>query len=130
VKEGSGNYHIDFTSSDDTSISIDAKETSQFDQNSIFESLENVSDFFERGAVGYSPNNDKYEGLKLQAYNWQVRPLEVLNVHSSFYENETIFPKGSVQFDNALLMTRVEHEWKSLKAKPNAANSFAKVGLT
>lgn len=131
VKEGSGNYHIDFTSSDSTSISIDAKETGKFDPNSIFETLENVSHFFEKGAVGYSPNRDKYEGLKLQAYSWQVRPLEVQSVHSSFYENEAIFPKGSIQFDNALLMTRVEHEWKSMKDKPHAANSsFAKVGLT
>ncbi|PVD50497.1 hypothetical protein DC498_19770 [Terrimonas sp.] len=120
VKEGGDNYHIDFTSSDSTSISIDAKETNHFDPNSIFRTLENVSDFFERGAVGYSPNKDKYEGLKLQAYTWQVRPLEVTDVHSSFYEDEKIFPKGSVQFDNALLMTRVEHEWKSLQDKPQA----------
>lgn len=123
VKEDSGNYHIDFTSSDNTSISIDARETRQFNPYSIFETLENVSDFFERGAVGYSPNKDKYEGLKLHAYKWQVQPLEVVNVHSSFYENETVFPKGSVQFDNALLMKRVEHEWKTLKDKPQAANS-------
>ena len=119
VKEDGCNYHIDFTSSDSTSISIDAKETSQFGPNSIFETLENVSDFFEKGAVGYSPNREKYEGLKLQAYTWQVQPLEVKNVHSSFYENEAIFPKGSIQFDNALLMKRVEHEWKSMKDKPN-----------
>ena len=113
-----------------TSISIDAKETDRFDPNSIFETLENVSEFFERGAVGYSPNRDKYEGLKLQNYSWQVRPLEVENVHSSFYTNEQVFPKGSIQFDNALLMTRVEHEWKSITDKPHAANSsFAKVGL-
>lgn len=129
VKEGSGHYHIDFTSSDDTSISIDAKETSQFDPNSIFESLENVSEFFEKGAVGYSPNKNKYEGLKLQAYTWQVRPLEVQNVHSSFYENEAIFPKGSVRFDNALLMTSVEHEWKSLKEISNTENSALAKGL-
>jgi hypothetical protein len=117
VKEEKGSYHIDFTSSDNTSISIDAKETNHFNSNSIFKSLGNVSDFFEKGAVGYSPNGNKYEGLKLQAYKWEVRPLEVQNVHSSFYENENIFPKGSVQFDNALLMTRVEHEWKSMKDK-------------
>jgi hypothetical protein len=130
VKEANGNYHIDFTSSDDTSISIDAKETENFPSNSIFETLENVSDFFEKGAVGYSPNRNKYEGLKLQAYTWQVRPLEVQNVHSSFYANEEVFSKGSIQFDNALLMTRVEHEWKSMKDKPHAADSsFAKVGL-
>jgi len=41
----------------------------------------------------------------------------VLNVKSGFYENEAVFPKGSIQFDNALLMTGVEHEWKSLKDK-------------
>jgi len=41
----------------------------------------------------------------------------------SFFENEKIFPKGSVKFDNALLMKSIEHEWKSLKeiknTKPN-----------
>jgi hypothetical protein len=115
VKEGDGNYHIDFTSSDNTSISIDAKDSGRFDPNSIFETLDNVSDFFEKGAVGYSPNGNRYEGLKLQAYTWQMRPLEVTNVHSSFYENEEVFPKGSVQFDNAVLMTKIEHEWKSME---------------
>jgi len=129
VKESEGRYHVDFTSSDGTSISIDAKETSHFDPNSIFETLEKVSDFFEKGAVGYSPNNNKYEGLKLQAYSWQVQPLEVQNLHSSFYENEAFFPKGSVQFDNAVLMTRIEHEWKSLKDKLTAVNTgLAKQG--
>jgi hypothetical protein len=67
----------------------------------------------------------------LQAYKWQVRSLEVKSVHSSFYENEAVFPKGSILFDNALLMTRKEHEWKSMKDKLHAVNSsFAKVGLT
>jgi uncharacterized protein YqjF (DUF2071 family) len=117
VKEAKGHYHVDFTSSDNTSIAIDAKETAIFNPHSIFESLENVSDFFEKGAVGYSPNGSKYEGLELQTYKWQVRPLEVTNVHSSFYENETIFPKGTIRFDNALLMTGVEHEWRSLGDK-------------
>ena len=126
VKEGNGNYHIDFTSSDNTTISIDAKVTNTFPSDSVFETLENVSDFFEKGAVGYSPNRDKFEGLKLMAYTWQVRPLEVQHVHSSFYENEEVFPKGSIQFDNALLMTRVEHEWKSMKYKTPAANSSIK----
>jgi hypothetical protein len=123
VIEGDGKYHVDFTSSDNTSISIDAKETDRLNPHSIFESLENVSDFFEKGAVGYSPNKDKYEGLKLQAYNWQVRPLDVTNVHSSFYEDERVFPKGSVLFDNALLMTKVEHEWKGMQDKPHAGKN-------
>ncbi len=117
VKEADGHYHVAFKSSDDTRISIDAKETKTFDQNSIFETLENVSDFFEKGAVGYSPNGSKYDGLKLHAYNWKVRPLEVSHVQSSFFEDESIFPKGSVKFDNALLMTQIEHEWHSVNNK-------------
>ncbi len=34
-----------------------------------------------------------------------------------FFDNENDFPKGSVQFDNALLMTNVEHEWHSVEDK-------------
>lgn len=122
VKEGDGNYHVDFTSSDNTRIAIDASETAQFTTDSIFNTLEDVSSFFEKGSVGYSPNGNKYEGLKLETYKWQVQPLAVQHVHSSFYEDETIFPKGSVKFDNALLMTNTEHEWKSLKDKSCCAN--------
>jgi hypothetical protein len=117
VVEADNNYHIDFISSDNTTISIDAKETERFDPNSIFKTLENVSDFFEKGSVGYSPNNDKFDGLKLQTYKWAVRPLEVSNVKSSFFEDEQLFPKGSIKFDNALLMTKIEHEWHSMTEK-------------
>ena len=81
----------------------------------MFENLECVSDFFENGSVGYSPDKESFEGLKLRAYNWEVTMLEVESVRSSFFENEHIFPKGSVKFDNALLMKDIEHEWVGLK---------------
>lgn len=113
VQEANGKYHIDFKSSDETVTSIDATETKVFNENSIFETLENASKFFENGDLGYSPNKDKFDGLRLKAYKWEVQPLEVSNVKSSFFENEEIFPEGSVTFDNALLMTNIEHEWKS-----------------
>jgi hypothetical protein len=112
VSEGNGNYHIDFISSDGTETLIDAVETKTFSNKSIFETLQEASDFFKSGELGYSPNKNKYEGLRLKTYNWEVRPLELLNVKSSFFENEKVFPKGSLTFDNALLMTNIEHEWK------------------
>ncbi|WP_291091242.1 DUF2071 domain-containing protein [Empedobacter sp. UBA7494] len=115
VIEENDNYHLDFTSSDDTRIEIDAKKSVEFNSNSIFETLDEVSKFFENGSVGYSPHGNNFEGLKLETYNWGVEPLEVLHVKSSFFEDETIFPIGSVQFDNAILMTNIEHEWKSLE---------------
>jgi hypothetical protein len=114
VREGNGNYHVDFISADKERISIDAKEATTLNANSIFGTLENVSDFFEKGSLGYSPKKDKLEGLRLQAYQWKVRPLDVTDVQSSFFENEKLFPKGAVQFDNALLMTEIEHEWHSV----------------
>ncbi len=111
VDEGDGKYHVAFKSSDGAGISIDAKETEEFDSASIFENLNNASKFFEVGETGYSPNGNGYDGLKLKAFNWKVKPLEVDTVYSSFFEDENIFPKGSVQFDNALLMTEIKHEW-------------------
>lgn len=69
VIETKEKYHIDFLSSDKTQISIDATAVNIFDKNSILETLENVSNFFEKGAVGYSPNGKKFDGLKLETYN-------------------------------------------------------------
>jgi len=113
VDENEGNYHVSFKSSDDTEISVDARETLVFNKNSIFENLGDASDFFEKGDLGYSPNKEKFDGLRLNAYEWKVKPLEISNIKSSFFEDENVFPKGSIQFDNALLMTNIEHEWKS-----------------
>ena len=117
VDEHLGNYNVSFLSNDKTSLSIKAKETTVWNTASVFDNLNDVSQFFENGFVGYSPkkNNLSFEGLKLNAFNWKVSLLEVSDVHSSFFENEGIFPKGSVIFDNALLMKNIEHEWISLE---------------
>jgi len=32
-------------------------------------------------------------------------------VESSFFEDRALFPPGSVEFDCALLMRGIEHEW-------------------
>lgn len=117
VDEKNGEYHVAFKSSDDTIINVDAKLTDTFNSKSVFKDLPAASAFFKTGAIGYSPNNKKYEGLLLNTYKWEVQALEVNKVVSSFFENEQMFPKRSVQFDNALLMTNIEHEWSSLAEK-------------
>ena len=117
VKEENNHDHIAFKSSDGTTISIDGEKTEKLNPNSIFQNLGNASKFFEGGAVGYSPNGNNYDGLKLKTFDWKVEPLNVSSVHSSFFEDESIFPKGSIQFDNALLMTQIKHEWYSVGQK-------------
>lgn len=125
IEEDNGNYYVEFRSYDNTFLKIRAQETTEWNENSIFNNLECASDFFEKGAIGYSPNNKTgcFDGLELETYNWQVTPLNVTEVSSSFFENEKIFPKGSVKFDNALLMKNIEHEWKSLTEIKTALNS-------
>lgn len=117
VQEAKGHYHIAFESSDGTSISVDADKVDTFNSNSIFKNIDTASDFFQAGAVGYSPNGNNFEGLKLKTFNWKVEPLRVTELHSGFFEDETIFPAGSVKFDNALLMTQIKHEWHSVGRK-------------
>ena len=119
VLEENNNYHLDFTSSDNTTIEIDATLSENFDEESIFRTLDNVSKFFEKGSLGFSPNGKNLEGLKLETYEWKVKPLKVRNVKSSFFENDFFFPKGSIKFDNAILMENIEHEWKSVKSLKN-----------
>lgn len=115
VREQNNHFHLDFTSSDNTTIEIDAKLTDKLNENSIFKTLDNVSAFFEKGSIGYSPNGKDFDGLQLKTYKWEVKPLEVEKVKSSFFEDKTIFPEGTITFDNAILMENIEHEWKSLK---------------
>ncbi|MEM0996766.1 MAG: DUF2071 domain-containing protein [Bacteroidota bacterium] len=111
VREAAGNYQVAFVSEDQTSLSIEARESDQWNEASVFENLECASAFFENGAVGYSPDKGDFEGLELRVHEWRVSLLEVEKVHSSFFENEAIFPSGSVRFDNALLMKNIDHEW-------------------
>lgn len=116
VIERGNKYHLDFKSSDNTTIEIDAELIDEFDEHSIFKTIEKVSSFLEKGSVGYSPNGRKIEVLKLETYEWNVKPLKVSNVRSSFFEDKNIFPAGSIKFDNAILMENIEHEWKTLKS--------------
>ncbi|MDB4386526.1 DUF2071 domain-containing protein [bacterium] len=81
--------------------------------SSVFDTLESASDFFERGSLGYSDTKTvgKFDGLKLHCKNWHVESLDVDKVRSSYFEDETRFPSGSVEFDCALLMRDIVHEW-------------------
>jgi len=84
-----------------------------WNSESVFDSLESVSEFFELGSLGYSDTgtSGKFDGLELRCKNWKVQALDVDEVCSSYFENQSAFPKGSVEFDCALLMRWIEHEW-------------------
>jgi len=117
VTESNGNYTIAFKSDDGTFLEIAAKETNAWSDESVFDDQACASEFFRQGSLGYSPDKigDAFEGLELKTRDWEVSPLTIIRVRSSFFEDESIFPKGSIKFDNALLMRNIDHEWNSKK---------------
>ena len=56
-------------------------------------------------------SGDGLEGLRLCAPLWRVEPLEVIALHTAYFDDEARFPPGSVEFDSALIMRNVPHEW-------------------
>ncbi len=118
IEEDKRQINYSMTSNDGkVSLNFTGKTTQEFPSGAVFDSLNNASDFFEKGSLGYSSNRSakNLDGIKLQIKNWEVTPLQIVSVSSSFYDNETIFPKGTVDFDHALLMQNIEHEWHSAK---------------
>lgn len=96
-------------------VEIEGKLAGELPPTSIFSSLEQASSFFEKGALGYSVTGEpgRLDGLKLETNEWHVQPLEVSRVYSSYFSNERTFPKSAIEFDHALIMRNVAHEWHS-----------------
>ena len=122
VQEQEGRYQVILDSKDgETHLAVHGSMASELPTHSVFASLQEASHFFEAGSLGYSDTTqrDEYDGLELRSLDWKVQPLEVERVESSFFEDRSLFPMGSVEFDCALLMQDIEHEWvgrKSLKS--------------
>jgi hypothetical protein len=114
VEEAADRYSVALRSDDGaTTMSVRGRRSDKLPASSIFGSLEEASDFFQAGSLGYSetPQPARFQGLVLRCVNWQVEPLEVDEVRSSFFEDESLFPQGSIEFDSALLMRDIHHEW-------------------
>jgi Uncharacterized conserved protein (COG2071) len=115
VQEHDDRYRIELTSDDRrTHLLVEGRVAQELPPTSVFGSLREASDFFERGSLGYSvtARPGQFDGLELRSFDWQVRPLAVGKVESSFFGDRASFPPGSVEFDCALLMRGIEHEWQ------------------
>jgi hypothetical protein len=101
--------HID---SDDgqTRVRFEASLASDLPSDSIFGDLSTASEFFRAGAIGYSarPDENRLDGIELCSQTWKIEPLSVQRIESSFFDQ---LPRSAVQFDCALLMRQIQHEW-------------------
>ena len=97
-------------------VDIAVSETKDFPESSIFGSLDVSSKFFEAGCIGYSSRPDSciLDGMMLCVKQWQVKPLKVEHIRSAYFDDREHFPQGSIEFDHALLMRDISHEWRAL----------------
>jgi uncharacterized protein YqjF (DUF2071 family) len=117
VRDNGDSVSISMTPERDAAaIEVSGVEAGSLSASSCFASIEESSAFFERGCIGYSAtrDQDRLDGIKLCTRGWRVQPLEVHDVHSGFFSDERRFPKGSVEFDHALVMRNIPHEWLAL----------------
>ena len=115
VHEEETRFSVSMNSDDgNANVQVSGAATKTLPDTSVFPSLEDASAFFEQGALGYSATNRNgtFDGLELNCKNWHVEALNVDKIRSSFFEDSTRFPKGTVEFDCALLMRDIDHEWR------------------
>lgn len=108
--------YVDFTmeSCDKTvSVRLHGFDSEVLPSSSCFASLAASSHFFECGSLGYSTtrNPRRLDGLRLKTFDWHMRALTIEQVESSFFADTSRFPIGSVEFDHALIMRDIPHEW-------------------
>jgi hypothetical protein len=94
-------------------VHVSGKVSAELPETSLFPSLEAASEFFAKGSLGYSVTSEpgRFDGLELRCATWKVEPLSVEQIKSSFFDDRALFPEGSIQFDCALLMRDIQHEW-------------------
>ncbi len=115
VREDRENVYVSLASQDgDTRVAVSGHVVDRLPESSVFDSVATASAFFQRGALGYSATSraGRYDGLELHCRNWLAEPLQIDKIESSYFSDESIFPTGSIQFDCALLMRGIQHEWR------------------
>lgn len=113
VRENAGRYHVELNGGDGTHVLVEGHEAERLPEGSIFRNLDEVSEFFRCGSLGYSPTfrPGEFDGLELRTLRWEMQPLAIERVVSSFFDDRERFPEGSVEFDSAVLMREIPHEW-------------------
>jgi len=114
VWESALRYKIAMRSNfDGTFVRVVARSEGGSMSGSLFASLEEASDFFAGGSLGWSlGRNREFEGLELTTEGWSVSPLLVERVESTLFGNRETFPPGTIAFDCALLMRNIRHQWR------------------
>lgn len=124
VKEGKDTLAMKVrTEQGGADVFLEAASVRVWEPTVAFRTFEEASDFFSRGDCGFSCSlhKGKLEGIRLRTLKWKMHPMRVEKARAAFYDNSSQFPHGSVEFDCALVMRGVPHEWHELSDVPELA---------
>ncbi|MBJ7290947.1 DUF2071 domain-containing protein [Williamsia sp.] len=84
--------------------------------NSVFESIDEASEFFRAGSTGWSPASKvgDLDGLRLDTDAWRVEPTTPVDVRASLFDN---LPAGSAELDSVLVMRNVPAVWNPVTTR-------------
>jgi hypothetical protein len=114
VAESEKRLSVAFRSDDGSAhAAVAGRVSDAWPSTSAFDSLAEASAFFEAGSLGYSATGERgqFDGLELRTFGWHVEPLQIEQLESSYFGDHRLFPRGSLEFDCALLMRGIEHQW-------------------
>jgi hypothetical protein len=97
-------------------VGVHVRPAATLSGSQLFGDLDEASEFFRRGSAGYSATTDpaRLDGVELNTPAWQVAPVELVSVRSSFFDDPVRFPPGSASLDCGLLMRDVPAVWTAL----------------
>jgi hypothetical protein len=117
IHDENGNVEFNMLSKDgEVSIHFKGHECSELPASSVFSSTLEISNFFKEGADGYSASRSQncHQGLCLQTINWNMMPFHLDELSTSFFLNEFLIQDDQMQFDSAVIMRDIEHQWNKI----------------
>jgi hypothetical protein len=104
-------------------VDLDAEVAARHPRSSVFADVEQASTMLRCAPVGYSRSRrpDRFDAVELCSDDWQLAPLAVERLASSYFDDERIFPASSIGFDSAFVMTDVAHRWRPLPTLEGSA---------
>ncbi|WP_229074473.1 DUF2071 domain-containing protein [Actinoplanes sp. DH11] len=105
---------------DGVRVDVHARTATTLSGSHLFPGIDQASAFFRHGATGFSttPDPARLDGVRLHTGHWQVTPMTLVSVRSTFFDDPVRFPPGSAVPDCALLMRDVPATWIPLPPMP------------
>lgn len=124
VKEGPDSLRMEIETKDRAAdVHFQAQTNTPWKSTELFPTFDDAVEFFKKGDCGFSCSlhQGQLEGMRLRTLKWAMEPLGVKAVHAAFYQNLLREGLHGIEFDCALVMRGIPHEWHEMASIPEFA---------